>query len=118
MNIQILSGCLYLLGMIAAIVCIYVNFKSFQLHKKNLKLIAERISTCDEILIEQMKLIQESIEAINTKLEKLDHIEMCVKDLNVRITIAEVRLEERKPQMILPALPSPAKRGRKPKHLT
>ncbi len=51
---------------------------------------------------------------LNIIMTKLQSIEENVKDLNVRVSIVEVRLEERKPQLLLPS-PMPVKRGRKPK---
>jgi hypothetical protein len=106
MLIEILMHGVFVLGMLAALVCIFLSFKGY---KQNRKLINQELESKHQV----SKLL-ENHEKI---LEKLNIIELCVKDLNVRVTIAEVRLEERKPQTVVATAPPPAKRGRKPKLL-
>ena len=134
MILTILSHLVFLLGMLAALVCIGVAFKMYSQIKK---LIKKAIQTDEQInrmlehyfrdsekaffkLQEEVKGLtsidmQRKMDAIVTLLHD---IQSNVKDLSLRVSIAEVRLEERRPQINLPALPAPAKRGRKPKQLT
>lgn len=130
---MVLSNLVFIIGMFAALFCIYVSFRSYKDAKK---LMAKAAQTDQEIkrLIEhalrdsQNAFFGLQSEVKNTgaftesRVERivtlLQDIQCQVKDLNLRVSIAEVRLEERKPQTFLPALPAPAKRGRKPKQLT
>jgi len=130
---QILSSLVFIFGMLGALSCIIFSFKSY---KQTRKLMTQAVQGQDHIQRVMEHALKDSQNAFfnmqneirgsanhsDAKLEKivtlLQDIQCQVRDLNMRVTIAEVRLEERKPQTTLSALPSPAKRGRKPKQLT
>ena len=60
----------------------------------------------------------EVIFGVRELTKHMQTLEHKIGDLNMRVSIAEVRLEERRlqsPQMLLPPQPVPARRGRKPK---
>ena len=133
MSMQLLSNLVFILGMIAALSYIFISFKGY---KDARKLMMKASQTDDEIkrLIEHalrdsqnaffglQNEVRGNVHHSEAKLEKivtlLQDIQCQVKDLSLRVSIAEVRLEERRPQTFLPAPPPPAKRGRKPKQLT
>lgn len=112
----ILYSVLCCIAMLAAFVCIYVSMKSVQNSKKHLINIDRSFESFKETTIQEMN---RNFDKIFFKLESIENqlriIDSKTSDLNMRISIAEVRLEERKPQILLPGPSAPAKRGRKPK---
>lgn len=130
---QILSSLVFILGMVGALSCIIFSFKSYkhtrklmqqalQGHDHTQRLIEHALKDSQSAFFNMQNEVRGSMNHSDSKLEKivtlLQDIQCQVRDLNMRVTIAEVRLEERKPQTTLSGLPIPAKRGRKPKQLT
>jgi hypothetical protein len=134
MDSHILFNLVYFLGCISAIVCIIVAFKGYTQNRKLVKKAMETDQQINRMLEHYFRdsekaffKLQDEVKSLtsvdlNNMMDKivnhLHEIQTNVKDLNLRVSIAEVRLEERRPQTIIPVASAPAKRGRKPKQLS
>lgn len=90
----------YVAGSISFLVCVLVFIQFYRMNRQKHVLLEMKINS-----------IQISLDGIK---QQLNIIESKVGDINVRVSMAEVRLEERKSQHQL-LLPGPSRRGRKPK---
>jgi t-SNARE complex subunit (syntaxin) len=117
LHIEIFSVLLVFLGLIGAM----------------FKFLWTRIDRQFDKIDQRFEKIDQRFEKIDQRFERLEqkldqrfdglqaqiaHLDLKVTDLSMRVSITEVRLEERKPQTTWSMLPTPAKRGRKPKQLT
>lgn len=109
-HIEIFSVLLVFLGLMGAM----FKFLWTRIERQFDK-IDQRFEKIDERFVRLEQKLDQRCDALQAQIA---HLDLKVTDLSMRVSITEVRLEERRPQTFMSGLPIPAKRGRKPKQLT